>query len=58
MRMIDFFFDFQGSHDVAQGRVLHKLIQTDDFRVVVVADVETVELCGALKVQPITSILH
>lgn len=38
-----------GSHDIAQGRVLHKLIQADDFRVVVVADVETVELCGALK---------
>jgi len=38
-----------GSHHISQGRVLHKLIQTDDFRVVVVADVETVELCGALK---------
>jgi glycerol-3-phosphate dehydrogenase (NAD+) len=38
-----------GSHDVEQGRILHRLIQSDDFRVVVVDDVETVELCGALK---------
>ncbi|CAL8141972.1 unnamed protein product [Orchesella dallaii] len=38
-----------GARDTEQGRLLHKLIQTDDFRVVVVKDVETVELCGALK---------
>lgn len=33
-----------------QGKVLHKLIQTDYFRVVVVDDKDTVEMCGALKV--------
>ncbi|ODN01764.1 Glycerol-3-phosphate dehydrogenase [NAD(+)], cytoplasmic [Orchesella cincta] len=38
-----------GARDPEQGRLLHKLIQTDNFRVVVVRDVETVELCGALK---------
>ncbi|CAG7822639.1 unnamed protein product, partial [Allacma fusca] len=38
-----------GTHDVEQGQVLHTLFQTDFFRVVVVADVETVEICGALK---------
>lgn len=40
-----------GTHDKAQGAILHKLIQTDNFRVVVVDDVDTVELCGALKVK-------
>lgn len=45
-----FSISYLGSHDVGQGKMLHKLIQSDDFRVVVVADVETVELCGALKV--------
>ena len=40
-----------GTHDVEQGQALHKLFQTDFFRVVVVADVETVEICGALKVR-------
>lgn len=39
-----------GVNDLAQGRILHKLIQTDYFRVVVVEDKDTVELCGALKV--------
>jgi len=39
-----------GAHDPEQGKILHKLIQTEDFRVVVVNDVETVEMCGALKV--------
>ena len=41
---------YTGSHDISQGKILHKLIQTDDFRVVVVEDVDTVEICGALKV--------
>jgi len=35
--------------DIEQGKVLHKLIQTDYFRVVVVGDKDTVEMCGALK---------
>ncbi len=42
---------FSGARDATQGKLLHKLIQTNDFRVVVVKDVETVELCGALKVR-------
>lgn len=32
------------------GKMLKDLIQTDYFRVVVVKDVSTVEICGALKV--------
>lgn len=32
------------------GPVLRDLIQTNYFRVVVVDDVDTVEICGALKV--------
>lgn len=32
------------------GRLLRDLIQTDQFRVVVVGDVAAVEMCGALKV--------
>jgi len=39
-----------GVHESDHGKVLHRLIQTDYFRVVVVTDVETVEICGALKV--------
>ncbi|XP_021950905.1 glycerol-3-phosphate dehydrogenase [NAD(+)], cytoplasmic isoform X2 [Folsomia candida] len=38
-----------GVLDVEQGKILHKLIQTDYFRVVVVDDKDTVEMCGALK---------
>ena len=32
------------------GKILKKLFQTSYFRIVVVPDEETVELCGALKV--------
>lgn len=32
------------------GKTLKKLFQTSYFRIVVVPDEETVELCGALKV--------
>lgn len=38
-----------GCKDAAVGSLLKKMIQTDYFRVVVVPDVSTVELCGALK---------
>ncbi|KAK9503516.1 hypothetical protein O3M35_010057 [Rhynocoris fuscipes] len=31
------------------GMTLQRLVQTDNFRVVVVPDVQTVEMCGALK---------
>jgi len=41
---------WSGVHDEEHGKILHKLIQTEDFRVVVVKDVDTVEMCGALKV--------
>jgi len=35
------------------GKVLKDVFQTPYFRVVVVPDEETVELCGALKVSPV-----
>jgi len=38
-----------GCRDTQQGVLLKKLCQTPYFRVVCVHDVETVELCGALK---------
>jgi len=39
-----------GCKDKAAGSLLRDITQTDYFRVVVVDDVETVEVCGALKV--------
>lgn len=39
-----------GCKDKELGHVLRDLIQTDYFRVVVVDDTDTVEVCGALKV--------
>lgn len=38
-----------GCRDPIMGKILKDLIQTDNFRVTVVDDVNTVELCGALK---------
>ncbi|UYV71098.1 GPD1 [Cordylochernes scorpioides] len=38
-----------GCEDPQLGRLLKTLIETDYFRVTVVKDVKTVELCGALK---------
>uniref|UniRef100_A0A224XF29 Glycerol-3-phosphate dehydrogenase [NAD(+)] n=1 Tax=Panstrongylus lignarius TaxID=156445 RepID=A0A224XF29_9HEMI len=38
-----------GCADEKNGDLLHKLIETDYFRVKVVHDANTVELCGALK---------
>ena len=39
-----------GTHDLkAHGNVLKTMFQTRNFRVVVVEDAETVEICGALK---------
>lgn len=32
------------------GSILKNLIETDNFKVVVIDDVDTVEVCGALKV--------
>lgn len=40
-----------GAHSKESGKLLKDLIQTNYFRVVVVDDVETVEICGALKVK-------
>lgn len=42
-----------GCKDKELGFVLKDLIQTDYFRVVVVDDSDTVEVCGALKVSAI-----
>ncbi|XP_026638449.1 glycerol-3-phosphate dehydrogenase [NAD(+)], cytoplasmic isoform X2 [Microtus ochrogaster] len=38
-----------GCKDVAQGQLLKELMQTPNFRVTVVQEVDTVEICGALK---------
>ena len=39
-----------GCADVkGDGALLKKMFQTPNFRVVVVADAQTVEICGALK---------
>jgi glycerol-3-phosphate dehydrogenase (NAD+) len=38
-----------GCRDTKQGPLLRDIIQTDYFRVVVVDDEDTVEICGALK---------
>jgi glycerol-3-phosphate dehydrogenase (NAD+) len=39
-----------GIRNIADGVELKKLFHTDNFRINVVQDVQTVELCGALKV--------
>jgi len=39
-----------GCKDETMGLVLKKLFETPYFRITVVPDAETVELCGALKV--------
>nr|XP_030690963.1 glycerol-3-phosphate dehydrogenase [NAD(+)], cytoplasmic isoform X1 [Globicephala melas] len=38
-----------GCKDLAQGQLLKELMQTPNFRITVVQEVDTVELCGALK---------
>ncbi|XP_013784052.1 glycerol-3-phosphate dehydrogenase [NAD(+)], cytoplasmic-like [Limulus polyphemus] len=38
-----------GCNDKEEGKLLKELVQTDYFRVVVVDDIHTIELCGALK---------
>ncbi|XP_038608938.1 glycerol-3-phosphate dehydrogenase [NAD(+)], cytoplasmic [Tachyglossus aculeatus] len=38
-----------GCRDPAQGQLLKELFQTPNFRVTVVKEVDTVEICGALK---------
>lgn len=40
-----------GCKDVAQGQLLKELMQTPNFRITVVQEVDTVEICGALKVR-------
>ena len=40
-----------GCKDTEEGQVLKQLFHRPHFRVAVVSDVATVELCGALKVQ-------
>jgi len=41
---------FAGCRNKDMGKMLKEVFQTPYFRVVVVPDEETVELCGALKV--------
>ncbi|KAF6339408.1 glycerol-3-phosphate dehydrogenase 1 [Rhinolophus ferrumequinum] len=38
-----------GCKDLAQGQLLKELMQTPNFRITVVPEVDTVEICGALK---------
>ncbi|XP_008510765.2 glycerol-3-phosphate dehydrogenase [NAD(+)], cytoplasmic [Equus przewalskii] len=38
-----------GCKDEAQGQLLKELMQTPNFRITVVQEVDTVEICGALK---------
>uniref|UniRef100_A0A7J8FXQ1 Glycerol-3-phosphate dehydrogenase [NAD(+)] n=1 Tax=Molossus molossus TaxID=27622 RepID=A0A7J8FXQ1_MOLMO len=38
-----------GCKDLAQGQLLKRLMQTPNFRITVVQEVDTVEICGALK---------
>ncbi|XP_044533556.1 glycerol-3-phosphate dehydrogenase [NAD(+)], cytoplasmic isoform X2 [Gracilinanus agilis] len=38
-----------GCKDLAQGQLLKELLQTPNFRITVVQEVDTVEICGALK---------
>lgn len=38
-----------GCKDMAQGQLLKDLMQTTNFRITVVQEVDTVEICGALK---------
>jgi glycerol-3-phosphate dehydrogenase len=40
-----------GCKDLAQGQLLKELMQTLNFRITVVQEVDTVEICGALKVR-------
>ena len=40
-----------GSKNLAHGQLLKELMQTPNFRVTVVQEVDTVEICGALKVR-------
>ncbi len=44
------FTSLTGCTDAKEGLILKHLLQTPYFRIVVVDDTETVELCGALKV--------
>ena len=44
-------FSTLGCKDPAQGQLLKDLMQTPNFRITVVQEVDTVEICGALKVR-------
>ena len=50
-RSVIVFLSCPGCKDAEMGVVLKKLFQTPYFRITVVPDAETVELCGALKVR-------
>lgn len=44
-----------GSKVMENGLLFKELLQTPNFRITVVDDADTVELCGALKVSPVVS---
>lgn len=43
-----------GSRVLENGLLFKELLQTPNFRITVVDDADTVELCGALKVRTVT----
>lgn len=43
-----------GAKNELHGSIFKELLQTPNFRITVVAESDTVELCGALKVKIIT----
>lgn len=47
---LTFLFCFAGSRIMENGKLFKELLQTPNFRITVVPDADTVELCGALKV--------
>lgn len=46
-----------GCKDPAHGQLLKELMQTPNFRITVVQEVDTVEICGALKVRGVQRML-
>lgn len=44
---------YSGCKDKAYGPILKELMQTTNFRVTVVGESDVVEICGALKVDPL-----
>lgn len=51
MIVLCFFFFNPGAKNEANGHIFKELLQTPNFRITVVPESDTVELCGALKVK-------